>query len=157
MGIEIPELPEALEIGKGRILREGSSIAILSLGAHLQESLEAADELQTHGLSCTVADARFAKPLDEDMIRRLAREHEVLITVEEGAIGGFAAHVLQFLALEGLLDNGLKIRPMTLPDRFIAHGTPQGMYEDAGLAGVDIVNTALAALGSNSAMADLRA
>ncbi|MDP7343295.1 MAG: 1-deoxy-D-xylulose-5-phosphate synthase, partial [Alphaproteobacteria bacterium] len=157
MGIEIPELPEALEIGKGRILREGSSIAILSLGAHLQESLEAADELQTHGLSCTVADARFAKPLDEDMIRRLAREHEVLITVEEGAIGGFAAHVLQFLALEGLLDNGLKIRPMTLPDRFIAHGTPQGMYEDAGLAGVDIVNTALATLGSNSAMADLRA
>ena len=157
MGIEIPELPEALEIGKGRMLREGSSIAILSLGAHLQESLEAADELQTHGLSCTVADARFAKPLDEDMIRRLAREHEVLITVEEGAIGGFAAHVLQFLALEGLLDNGLKIRPMTLPDRFIAHGTPQGMYEDAGLAGVDIVNTALATLGSNSAMADLRA
>ncbi|MDP6475628.1 MAG: transketolase C-terminal domain-containing protein, partial [Alphaproteobacteria bacterium] len=157
MGAQIPELPEALEIGKGRILREGSSIAILSLGAHLQESLEAADELQTHGLSCTVADARFAKPLDEDMIRRLVREHEVLITIEEGAIGGFAAHVLQFLATEGLLDNGLKIRPMTLPDRFIAHGTPRGMYEDAGLAGVDIVNTALAALGSNSAMADLRA
>ena len=157
IGVEITEVPAALEIGKGRILREGASIAILSLGAHLKESLEAADELQTHGLSCTVADARFAKPLDEDMIRRLAREHEVLITIEEGAIGGFAAHVLQFLAKDGLLDNGLKIRPMTLPDRFIAHGTPQGMYEDAGMTTTDIVNTALATLGSNSAMADLRA
>ena len=157
IGVEIPEVPAALEIGKGRIVREGTSIAILSLGAHLKESLEAADELQAHGLSCTVADARFAKPLDEDMIRRLVREHEVLITIEEGAVGGFAAHVLQFLAKDGLLDNGLKIRPMTLPDRFIAHGTPQGMYEDAGLTVTDIVNTALATLGSNSAMADLRA
>ena len=157
VGVETPEVPTALEIGKGRIMREGTSIAILSLGAHLKESLEAADELQAHGLSCTVADARFAKPLDEDMIRRLAREHEVLITIEEGAVGGFAAHVLQFLAMDGLLDNGLKIRPMTLPDRFIAHGTPQGMYEDAGLTVTDIVNTALATLGSNSAMADLRA
>jgi 1-deoxy-D-xylulose-5-phosphate synthase len=157
VGLEIPDQPELLEIGKGRILREGTSIAILSLGAHLRESLAAADELQAHGLSCTVADARFAKPLDEDMIRRLAGEHEVLITIEEGAIGGFAAHVLQFLATDGLLDNGLKIRPMTLPDRFIAHGTPQGMYEDAGLTVADIVNTALATLGSNSAMADLRA
>jgi len=157
IGVEIPEVPAALEIGKGRIVREGTSIAILSLGAHLKESLEAADELQAHGLSCTVADARFSKPLDEDMIRRLVREHEVLITIEEGAVGGFAAHVLQFLAKDGLLDNGLKIRPMTLPDRFIAHGTPQGMYEDAGLTVTDIVNTALATLGSNSAMADLRA
>ena len=157
IGAEIPENPEPLEIGKGRVLCEGSSIAILSLGTHLQESLEAADELRNHGLSCTVADARFCKPLDEDLIRRLAGEHEVLITIEEGAIGGFSAHVLQFLAKEGILDNGLKIRPMTLPDRFIAHGTPQGMYEDAGLATKDIVNTALATLGSNSAMADLRA
>ncbi len=157
IGAEIPENPEPLEIGKGRVLCEGSSIAILSLGTHLQESLEAADELRNHGLSCTVADARFCKPLDEDLIRRLAGEHEVLITIEEGAIGGFSAHVLQFLAKEGILDNGLKIRPMTLPDRFIAHGTPQGMYEDAGLATNDIVNTALATLGSNSAMADLRA
>ena len=157
IGAEIPENPEPLEIGKGRVLCEGSSIAILSLGTHLQESLEAADELRNHGLSCTVADARFGKPLDEDLIRRLAGEHEVLITIEEGAIGGFSAHVLQFLAKEGILDSGLKIRPMTLPDRFIAHGTPQGMYEDAGLATNDIVNTALATLGSNSAMADLRA
>ncbi len=156
VGAEIPENPEPLEIGKGRILREGSSIAILSLGTHLQDSLDAADELRNHGLSCTVADARFAKPLDEDLIRRLAGEHEVLITIEEGAIGGFSAHVLQFLAKDGLLDNGLKIRPMTLPDRFVAHGSPQGMYEDAGLAAKDIVNTALATLGSNSAMADLR-
>lgn len=156
-GVEIPENPEPLEIGKGRILCEGTSIAILSLGAHLQECLEASDELRSHGLSCTVADARFGKPLDEDLIRRLAGEHEVLITIEEGAIGGFSAHVLQFLAKDGLLDRGLKIRPMTLPDRFISHGTPQGMYEDACLTTKDIVNTALATLGSNSAMADLRA
>jgi len=156
-GAQIPENPEPLEIGKGRILCEGTSIAILSLGTHLQDSLDAADELRTHGLSCTVADARFAKPLDEDLIRRLAGEHEVLITIEEGAIGGFSAHVLQFLAKDGLLDGGLKIRPMTLPDRFIAHGTPTGMYDDAGLAARDIANTALATLGSNSAMADLRA
>lgn len=157
IGAEIPENPEPLEIGKGRILCEGTSIAILSLGTHLQDCLDAADELRTHGLSCTVADARFAKPLDEDLIRRLAGEHEVLITIEEGAIGGFSAHVLQFLAKDGLLDGGLKIRPMTLPDRFIAHGTPKGMYDDAGLAARDIANTALATLGSNSAMADLRA
>ena len=157
LGLEIPAQPGPLEIGKGRILREGTSIAILSLGAHLQESLDAAEELQAHGLSCTVADARFAKPLDKDMIRRLAGEHEVMITIEEGAVGGFAAHVLQFLAKEGLLDGGLKIRPLTLPDRFIAHGSPEGMYEDAGLTVTDIVNTALATLGSNSAMADLRA
>ena len=156
-GVEIPENPEPLEIGKGRILCEGSSIAILSLGTHLRESLEAADELRNHGLSCTVADARFGKPIDEDLVRRLAGEHEVLITIEEGAIGGFSAHVLQFLAKDGLLDSGLKIRPLTLPDRFIAHGTPQGMYEDAGLAARDIVTTALATLGSNSATADLRA
>ena len=152
-GAPLPETPAMLEIGKGRLLREGTAIAILSLGARLQEALRAADELQARGLSTTVADARFAKPLDEDLIRALAREHEVLITVEEGSIGGFAAHVMQFLALAGFLDSGLKIRPMTLPDRFVAHGTPDGMYEDAGLTARHIVDTALSALGSNSAAA----
>jgi len=152
-GSPLPETPAMLEIGKGRILREGTAIAILSLGARLREALRAADELQARGLSTTVADARFAKPLDEDLIRALAREHEVLITVEEGSIGGFAAHVMQFLALAGFLDSGLKIRPMTLPDRFVAHGTPDGMYEDAGLTARHIVDTALSALGSNSAAA----
>ena len=152
-GAPLPETPAMLEIGKGRILREGMTIAILSLGARLREALRAADELQARGLSTTVADARFAKPLDEDLIRALAREHEVLITVEEGSIGGFAAHVMQFLALAGFLDSGLKIRPMTLPDRFVAHGTPDGMYEDAGLTARHIVDTALSALGSNSAAA----
>ena len=157
VGVPLPETPKMLEIGKGRIVREGTAIAILSLGARLQEALDAADELQTRGLSTTVADARFAKPLDEDLIRRLAREHEVLITIEEGSIGGFSAHVMQFLAMSGFLDSGLKIRPMILPDRFVAHGTPAGMYEDAGLTARDIVDTALSALGSNSATMTRRA
>ena len=157
LGLEIPDSLDALDLGKGRIVREGSSIAILSFGAHLRDCLDAAENLQAHGLSSTVADARFAKPLDKDLIRRLASEHEVLITVEEGAIGGFGSHVLNFLANEGLLDGSLKVRPMTLPDRFIAHGSPQGMYEDAGLSANDIVSTALSALGSNWAKVDLRA
>ena len=157
VGVPLPETPKMLEIGRGRIVREGTSIAIISLGARLQEALAAADELQTRGLSTTVADARFAKPLDEDLIRRLAREHEVVITVEEGSIGGFGAHVMQFLATAGYLDGGLKIRPMLLPDRFVAHGTPAGMYEDAGLTARDIVDTALGALGSNSATLPQRA
>ena len=157
VGVPLPETPKMLEIGKGRIVREGTAIAIISLGARLHEALAAADELQTRGLSTTVADARFAKPLDEDLIRRLAREHEVVITIEEGSIGGFSAHVMQFLATAGYLDSGLKIRPMLLPDRFVAHGTPAGMYEDAGLTARDIVDTAIAALGSNSATLPQRA
>ena len=156
-GVPLPETPQVLEIGKGRIVREGTAVAILSLGGRLQEALGAADELQARGLSTTVADARFAKPLDEDMIRRLAREHEVLITIEEGSIGGFGAHVMQFLAMAGFLDAGLKIRPMLLPDRFVAHGTPAGMYEDAGLTAGHIVDMALSALGSNSATMPRRA
>ena len=148
VGVEMPERGVALEIGKGRILREGSAVAILSFGGRLQECLSAADELGARGLSATVADARFAKPLDEDMIRRLVAGHEVLITIEEGSIGGFGAHVLTFLASNGLLDDGLKIRPMMLPDRFIAHGTPKGMYEDAGLDAAHILTTALDALGA---------
>ena len=122
-------------------------MALLSFGGRLQECLAAADELQARGLSTTVADARFAKPLDEDLIGRLAREHEVLVTVEESAIGGFAAQVMQFLACAGAFDGGLKFRPLTLPDRFIAHGTPDGMYEDAGLKAPDVTATVLAALG----------
>ena len=156
-GVPLPEHPKMLEIGKGRIVREGTTIAILSLGARLQEALGAADELQARGLSTTVADARFAKPLDEDLIRLLAREHEVLITIEEGSIGGFGAHVMQFLAMAGFMDAGLKIRPMLLPDRFVAHGTPAGMYEDAGLTASHIVDMALSALGSNSATMPRRA
>ena len=147
IGIDIPARGEPLEIGRGRIIREGTTVALLSLGGRLQECLQAADALQAQGLSTTVADARFAKPLDETMIHRLAAEHEVLVTVEEGSQGGFAAAVMRFLATAGLFDSGLKIRPMTLPDRFVAHGSPDGMYEDAGLKASHIAATALAALG----------
>ncbi len=152
-GVARSNAPEPLEIGRGRVLREGSRIALLSLGGRLQEALAAAEELSARGLSTTVADARFAKPLDTDLIRRLVRNHEVLITLEEGAVGGFAAHVLQFLATSGLLDHGLKVRPMTLPDRFIEHDTPQRQYADAGLDAKAIVATALAALGQASSQA----
>ena len=147
IGVEMPEVPEPLEIGKGRIMREGTTVAILSFGARMAEALEAADVLAAHGLSTTVADARFCKPLDEDLVRRLATEHEVLITIEEGSIGGFAAHVMQFLALNGLLEQGLKVRPMFLPDSFIDHDKPEKMYDEAGLNAPHIVEMALAALG----------
>ena len=146
-GVELPEKGTPLEIGKGRVLREGSTVAILSFGTRLPEVFKAADILAARGLSTTVADARFVKPLDQDLVRRLAREHEVLITIEEGAVGGFAAAVFQFLAMEGLLDNGLKVRPMILPDRFILHDKPELQYEDAGLNARHIVATALTALG----------
>src|SRR5690606_39764750 len=122
-----------LEIGKGRILREGTKIAILSLGTRLAEALRAAEQLAALGLSATVADARFAKPLDEDLIARLAREHEALITVEEGSIGGFGAFVLHFLAGKGLLDRGLKVRTLVLPDIFQDHEKPELQYAEAGL------------------------
>jgi 1-deoxy-D-xylulose-5-phosphate synthase len=146
-GIERPLEGVPLEIGKGKIWKEGSSIAILSYGTRLHEALLASEKLSGFGLSATVADARFAKPLDSDLIRRLAQNHEVLITVEEGSVGGFASHVMQFLAHEGLLDRGLKIRPMVLPDRFIDQDAPDKMYEAAGLDAKAIVATALAALG----------
>jgi 1-deoxy-D-xylulose-5-phosphate synthase len=156
-GVLLPLIGVPLEIGRGRIIREGTAIAILSYGARLQECLAAADELASLGLSATVADARFAKPLDEDLIKRLAREHEVLITVEEGAVGGFASHVLQFLAVSGLLDRGLKVRPLVLPDRFIDHDKPEAMYGNAGLKARDIVEAALAALGRASLARPARA
>jgi len=147
IGLERPQIGTPLEIGKGRILREGTSIAILSYGTRLAEVLIAAEKLAGYGLSATVADARFAKPLDKDLINRLVREHEVLITIEEGAVGGFASQVMQYLATEGVFDKGLKIRPMILPDRFIDQDTPEKMYEAAGLDANSIVATALNALG----------
>ena len=150
-GVDLPKSGEVLPIGKGRIMRQGSKIAILSLGGRLYEALEAAEKLQAHGLSTTVADARFAKPLDTELIEQLAREHEVLITIEEGASGGFGAHVLTHLARAGCLDKGLKIRPMTIPDRFIDHGSPKDQYVDAGLMAADIFATALSALEDNAA------
>jgi 1-deoxy-D-xylulose-5-phosphate synthase len=148
LGVPVPERGTPLEIGRGRVLREGSSIAILSYGARLQECLKAADELAAQGLSATVADARFAKPLDAKLVERLAREHEVLITIEEGSVGGFGSFVAQHLAWAGLLDGGLKFRPMTLPDRFIDHAAPKSQYDQAGLNARHIVATALAALGT---------
>ena len=133
VGVDLPEHGAPLTIGKGRIVREGSRIAILSYGARLYECLRAADDLTRQGLPTTVADARFAKPLDTELLKLLAADHEVLVTIEEGSIGGFSAHVMQYLTTSGLLDHGLKVRPMILPDRFISHGTPSGMYQDAQL------------------------
>jgi 1-deoxy-D-xylulose-5-phosphate synthase len=146
-GVELPAEGSLLPIGKGRILRDGTSIAIVSLGARLAEALKAADQLAAFGLSTTVADARFMKPLDRDLILDLAREHEVLITVEEGAIGGFGSHVLHALAEAELLDGGLRVRTMVLPDVFIDHGHPHQMYELAGLNASSIATTAMMALG----------
>ncbi len=147
VGVDMPERGSALEIGKGRIVREGTKVALLSFGTRLQDCLAAAEELGAAGLSTTVADARFAKPLDEDLVRRLARSHEVLVTVEEGAIGGFASQVLQFLAHDGLLECGLKVRPLVLPDAFVDHAKPEKMYADAGLDAAGIVRTVFVALG----------
>jgi len=150
-GVALPEEGIPLEIGKGRILREGHKVALFSYGARLGECLKAADELAAHGLSTTVADARFAKPLDTELLLRLAREHEVLISIEEGAIGGFGAHVLQTLAEHGALDNGLKVRCMILPDVFIDQDTPAAMYAKAGLDTRGIVAKAFEALGKEAA------
>ena len=147
VGVDLPERGSVLEIGKGRILREGTKVALLSFGTRLADCLLAAEELSAAGLSTTVADARFAKPLDEDLVRRLARSHEILVTVEEGAIGGFASQVLHFLAHQGLLESGLKVRPLVLPDVFTDHAKPEKMYADAGLDSAGIVNTVFQALG----------
>ena len=152
IGIDIPLKPEILEIGKGRILREGSQIALLSYGTRLEEALGAAKELEALGLSTTVADARFAKPLDRKLILQLADEHEVLITIEEGSIGGFGSFVLHELAKEGRLDEGLKIRSMHLPDEFIDHDTPDKMYEKAELDSKAIVRTVFETLGQDKAL-----
>jgi 1-deoxy-D-xylulose-5-phosphate synthase len=156
-GLEIPDPAQPLEIGRGRIVREGTAVAILSLGTRLQESLLAAERLAARGLSATVADARFAKPLDEELILRLAREHEALITVEEGAMGGFGAFVLQLLAERGALDRGLKVRTLNLPDVFQDQDKPDVMYAQAGLDAEGIVGAALSAIGAERSAANLRA
>ena len=157
VGVDMPDRGTPLEIGRGRVLREGTSVALLSYGGRLQECLQAAEDLATHGLRVTVADARFAKPLDVELVHRLAREHEVLVTVEEGAIGGFATQVMTDLAEAGLLDGGLKFRPMTLPDIFIDHDTPARQYEQAGLTASGIVAKVLCALGREEEAAGIRA
>jgi|SRR5215831_18228338 len=147
VGVEMPDEGHPLAIGKGRILREGTTVALLSFGTRLAECLKAASELASCGLSATVADARFAKPLDTDLVLRLAREHEVLITIEEGAIGGFGSHVLWLLSEQGLLDRGLKVRTMVLPDEFIDHDKPERIYARASLDAAGITATVMAALG----------
>ncbi len=151
IGVPLPETPQMLEIGKGRIVREGNKIALLSLGTRLAESLKAADQLEAKGLSTTVADLRFAKPLDHEMIEKLMRTHEVVVTVEEGSIGGLGAHVLTLASDRGLTDAGLKIRTLRLPDIFQDHDTPDRQYDEAGLNAPNIVDTVLKALRHNSA------
>ena len=151
VGVEMPATPQKLEIGKGRVVREGSKVAILSLGARLEEAKKAADQLEAKGLSTTVADMRFAKPLDTDLIEKLMRSHEVVVTVEEGAVGGLGAHVLTFASDTGLTDNGLKVRTMRLPDVFQDQDDPMKQYDEAGLNAPQIVDTVLAALRHNSA------
>ena len=147
VGVVLPTRGEILSLGKGRLLREGTNIAILSLGTRLADALKAADELAARGLPTTVADARFAKPLDTAMIEQLARNHEVLITIEEGSIGGFGSAVMHHLAWKGLLDNGLKVRPMVLPDEYLDHDSQAKQLAAAGLTARDIVTTALTAMG----------
>jgi 1-deoxy-D-xylulose-5-phosphate synthase len=147
VGVEMPARGIPLEIGKGRVLREGSRVAILSFGTRLAESLKAAEALAARGVSVTVADARFAKPLDRDLVLRLARGHEALLTVEEGAVGGFGSHVAQLLAEEGVFDRGLKFRSMVLPDIFIDQASPEAMYRVAGLDAERVEAKVLEALG----------
>jgi 1-deoxy-D-xylulose-5-phosphate synthase len=151
VGVPLPETPERLEIGKGRIVRQGGKVAILSLGTRLGEALKAADQLEAKGLSTTVADLRFAKPLDSELIRKLMTTHEVLVTVEEGAIGGLGAHVLTLASDEGLTDGGLKVRTMRLPDLFQDHDAPDKQYDEARLNASHIVDKVLSALRHNSA------
>ena len=146
-GVEMPEQGEILEIGKGRVVQEGSDVAILSFGAHLGECRKAAALIEAQGASVTLADARFAKPLDHDLIRRLLRQHKALITVEQGAVGGFGAMVLHSLANDGLLDGRCQVRTVTLPDRFIDQAAPDAMYAEAGMTAVDIAATAMQAAG----------
>jgi 1-deoxy-D-xylulose-5-phosphate synthase len=157
VGLDLPERGSVLEIGKGLIRREGTKVALLSFGGRMSECLKAAEELDAAGLSTTVADARFAKPLDMDMIRRLAREHEVLVTIEEGSAGGFGSHVLTRLAEEGLLDNGLKVRTLALPDAYLDHDKPDAMYARAGLNCDGILKTVFTALGTATLSAPQRA
>jgi 1-deoxy-D-xylulose-5-phosphate synthase len=155
IGVDMPNEGKPLEIGRGRVLREGGKVALLSFGTRLQECLKASEDLDASGLPATVADARFAKPLDIDLIERLAREHEVLVTVEEGSSGGFGAQVVQHLATVGALDHGLKLRCLTLPDRFVEQDKPEAMYEAAGLDAASITSTVFKALGRNETAAPI--
>ena len=148
----MPERGEVMPLGRGRVLREGNNIAILSLGPRLADALKAADELAARGLPATVVDARFAKPFDTALVEQLARNHEVLLTIEEGSIGGFGSAVLHHLAWKGLLDGGLKVRPMVLPDVFIDHDSQAKQLAEAKLSAKDIVATALAAMGIGEAL-----
>ena len=150
VGVEIPTDAEPLEIGKGRIIQEGKGIALLSFGTRLQETLKAAEALSARGITPTVADARFAKPLDRDLILDLADRHEALITIEEGAVGGFGSHVAQLLSDEGRFDHGLKFRSMVLPDIFIDQASPAQMYEVAALDAESIEKRVLDVLGISS-------
>ena len=147
LGVKIQETPEAWKIGKGRIIKEGSKVCILSLGTRLNDAIEASDALASYGLSTTVADARFAKPIDTKMIAKLAKEHEILVSVEEGSIGGFSAQVMSYLSKEGLLDNGLKFRPLFFPDLFIPHGKPDIQNDICGVNARQITDCVLKALG----------
>jgi 1-deoxy-D-xylulose-5-phosphate synthase len=147
LGVEVPERGTVLPLGRGRVLREGERVAILSLGTRLGAALAAADLLEARGLSATVADARFAKPLDTRLIEQLARHHEVLLTIEEGSVGGFGSAVLQHLAWAGLLDGRLKVRPMMLPDRFVDHDTQPRQLASAGLDAKSIVDAVLLTIG----------
>ena len=149
LGIELPKINEILEVGKGKIIKQGNKVAILSFGGRLQESLKAAEKLDVKGISTTVADARFAKPLDQELIMNLCLNHEVLITIEEGSIGGFGSHVFQMISERGIFDKGLKMRSMILPDKFIDQDTPENMYRAAGLDAEAIEEKVISALKSN--------
>jgi len=157
IGIDLPEHGSILPIGKGRIVRQGSSVALLSFGTRLQEALAAAEKLAAFGLNPTVADARFLKPLDEELVVRLAHDHDVLITLEESGIGGFGSHVATFLAERGLLDGKLKFRPLMIPDVFTEQASQADMYAAAGLDRAGIVKTVLETLGRDSAETTARA
>ena len=153
IGIELPSINETLIIGKGRVIKEGKKVALLNFGTRLEECKKASDLLSKKGINCSIVDARFAKPLDEKLIIELASNHEVIITIEEGSIGGFGSHVMQFLSDRGIFDRGLKFRSMILPDIFIDQDTPEKMYEAAGLDSVSISNKVEETLNSNIILA----
>jgi 1-deoxy-D-xylulose-5-phosphate synthase len=152
--MEMPERGEILEIGRGRILQDGTDVALLSFGAHLGETRRAARLLEAQGISVTIADARFAKPLDMALIRKLVKTHRAVITIEQGAVGGFGAMVLHALANEGMLSAGCQLRTMTLPDRFIDQAAPDAMYADGGLSAVDVAATAMEAAGIDASQTE---
>jgi 1-deoxy-D-xylulose-5-phosphate synthase len=156
IGIDLPSINEVLDIGKGRVIKEGKKVALINFGTRLEECKKASEKLLKNGIDCTIIDARFAKPLDEKLIMEVASNHEVLITIEEGAIGGFGAHVMKFLSDRGVFDRGLKLRSMILPDIFIDQDTPEKMYETAGLDSSSIVSKVEEALNSNIILAKNR-